>query len=255
MQPLETVHRFDDRVDDYARYRPGYPPGLVDWLYAHGLDATARVADIGAGTGISSRLFVTRGHPVCAVEPNARMRAAAQAASDGQAGFTSVDGRAEATTLPDAAFDLVSVAQAFHWFDREAVKREWRRILVRAGFVAVFWNARRVDESAFTRAYESLLERHAIDRSRVESLRPDDGAMAAWFGPGLVAQAVLDNPQHLDLASLSGRLLSSSTAPAAGHADRQPMLDELAALFADHAADGQVRLTLETHVHFGRLGT
>ena len=72
-----TTERFTSRVSDYIRFRPDYPPALIAWLHReHGIDAGWRVADIGAGTGISSKMFLQAGHAVTAVEPNAAMREA-----------------------------------------------------------------------------------------------------------------------------------------------------------------------------------
>ncbi len=253
MPPLETVRRFDDRVDDYVRFRPGYAPGLVDWLHAHGVDRAARVADIGAGTGISSRMFLDRGHAVVAVEPNAAMREAAQEVLGRHALFRCVDGSAEATTLDDACCDLVFAAQAFHWFDRAAARREWQRILATDGFVAIVQNTRRIAESPFASGYDELVRRYGRERGEIDARRPARADMPDWFGTGRVAYARLENPQRLDLASLRGRLLSSSTTPREGDPARAGMLAELERLFEAHAVDGTVGYMLDTEVHFGRL--
>ncbi|TGR73444.1 class I SAM-dependent methyltransferase, partial [Mesorhizobium sp. M1C.F.Ca.ET.189.01.1.1] len=122
MTASDSTERFSSRVADYVRYRPDYPAALLDWLHGPmGVSHQARVADIGAGTGISSRAFLASGHPLVAVEPNAAMRAAAeQWLAPQYPQFSAVDGRAEATGLADASIDLVSAAQAFHWFDTVA---------------------------------------------------------------------------------------------------------------------------------------
>ena len=254
---LASTTRFTDRVADYVRYRPDYPPALLRWLHAEcGVDASWKVADIGAGTGISSKLLLDAGHEVVAVEPNAAMREAAVAWLGGNERFAAVDGRAEATTLPDASVDLVSAAQAFHWFDQEAVKPEWRRILRRQGdgkpgLVAVYWNSRRLTGTAFLEGYERLLLDYGLDYSSVSERYGDDDHMRRWFGAGLRGMARFPHSQRLDFEALRGRLLSSSYAPRAGHPRHAPMLDALARLFDATAVDGHVDFEYDTRVFAG----
>lgn len=255
MQPNGPTERFSNRVADYVRYRPGYPPALLDWLHRDiGIPATTPVADIGAGTGISTRLFLDAGHPVIAVEPNAAMRAAAEhwlAASHPQ--LTFVAGTAEATTLADASVGLVSAAQAFHWFDTEALRPEWRRILRPGGMALVYWNSRLLDASPFLSAYEQLLLDYGTDYAAVAERYQDDATMRAWFGDGLRGQVQLPNTQYLDFDGLHGRLLSSSYAPPAGHPRHAPMLDALRGLFDTHAVDGRVAFEYRTRAFVGTL--
>ncbi|TQT88865.1 SAM-dependent methyltransferase, partial [Xanthomonas perforans] len=126
MATPSSAQRFNDRVAAYVRYRPSYPPQLLRWLHDElGVTPATAVADIGAGTGISSRLFLEAGHAVTAVEPNQAMRDAALQWLAEFPKFQAIDGTAEATGLADASVGLVSAAQAFHWFDMQAVHAEW----------------------------------------------------------------------------------------------------------------------------------
>jgi len=118
-----SKERFTNRVDDYVKYRPSYPPMVVDFVHEHGVSKSAEIADIGAGTGISTKLFLDAGHSVCAVEPNEAMRTACDRWLGRTAGYSSIAGNAEDTLLPDARVDLVVAAQAFHWFDIDLAKR------------------------------------------------------------------------------------------------------------------------------------
>lgn len=250
--PRDPTKRFDDRVDDYVRHRPGYPPVLLAHLRAGGwLPPHAVVADVGAGTGISSAMFLDAGCTVYAVEPNAPMRDAARAQLGSHAGFHAVDGRAEATTLADASVDLVAAAQAFHWFDADAARGEWRRILRADGVAAVFWNSRRLEGSAFLEGYERLLRTFGIDYDQVAERRQDDAAMRRWFGDGLLDFAEFPNLQLLDFDALRGRLLSSSYAPRPGHAKHEAMIDALRRLFDATARDGRVELVYRTRLFVG----
>lgn len=138
MPALHATERFSKRVADYVRYRPGYPSALLGWQQsALGLTRDWCVADVGAGTGISSKIFLDAGNRVVAVEPNAAMRSAAIAAFGANPRFHAVDGRADATGLPDGSADLVVCAQAFHWFEPNVARHEFRRILVLHGLAAI----------------------------------------------------------------------------------------------------------------------
>lgn len=252
MADLAPTTRFTDRVADYVRYRPDYPRALLDWLFAeHGVDRSWKVADIGAGTGISSKMFLDAGHEVVAVEPNAAMREAATAWLGGNTHFSAIDGSAEATGLGNASVDLVSAAQAFHWFDQQAVKLEWWRILRPGGLIAVYWNSRRLTGTPFLEGYERLLHDYGIDYSSVSERYGDDEHMRQWFGTGLRGMASFPHSQRLDHDALRGRLLSSSYAPRAGDAGHVPMLEALARLFAATAIDGYVDFDYDTRVFVG----
>jgi len=251
---LHSTERFSDRVADYARYRPDYPPVLLDWLRReHGVSADWDVADVGAGTGISSKLFLDAGHRVAAVEPNAAMRAAALEWLGGNPRFRAVAGSADATGLDDASVDLVSAAQAFHWFDPQAARREFRRILRPGRLVAVYWNTRRLAGTPFLEGYEALLQRHGTDYANVVERYADDDAMRAWFGNGWRGSARFAHAQWLDFDSLRGRLMSSSYVPKAGDPRQAPMLAELRELFERCQRDGRISFDYDTRIFVGTM--
>lgn len=254
MAAADPTQRFSTRVADYVRARPDYPRGMIEWLHATiGLAPTWTVADIGAGTGISTKLFLEAGNAVIAVEPNAPMRAAADAWCGSFSKFRSVAGRAEETGLASASVDLVAVAQAFHWFDEGAVRREWARILRPSGFAAVYWNTRRLTGSAFLEGYENLLRTFCPEYSAIADRHQDEGEMRAWFGSGFVAMKRLDHRQALDFEGLCGRLLSSSYVPQLGDPRHAPIIAALRQLFDRTAQGGVVRFDYDTEIYVGRV--
>ncbi|ATB35611.1 methyltransferase [Cystobacter fuscus] len=255
MTSPSSTERFTDRVADYVRFRPDYPAALVDFLHGPcAVAPTAPVADIGAGTGISTRMLLDAGHPVVAVEPNAAMRAAADAWLGGLPGYRSVAGTAEATTLESGSVGLVTAAQAFHWFDQDKTRQEFARVLAPGGQVALFWNSRLLEGSAFLRDYEALLRHYCPDYATVAERYPSDEEMATWFRGGLRHQARIPHSQRLDYEALRGRHLSSSFVPKEGHPIHAPMMEALRELFERDSEGGQVVFAYDTRIFVGTVG-
>lgn len=251
MTAAAPTQRFSDRVENYVRYRPGYPREIVVLLEnEHGLTVDSSVADLGSGTGISADLFLQAGCTVHAVEPNREMREAAERLLSHHAKFHSVAGSAEATTLPDQCVDFVIAAQAFHWFDALAVRKECDRLLKPGGWVVLIWNERQLDATPFLRAYENLLLKFSTDYATVRHENIDTGKLAQFF-VGPYVTHTFANAQHFDFDGLKGRLLSSSYAPAKGHPRHEPMLDGLRRIFDKHQQDGSVTFSYDTKVHAG----
>jgi SAM-dependent methyltransferase len=227
---------------------------MLDWLHREqGVAPAWKVADVGAGTGISSKLFLDAGHEVTAVEPNMAMREAAVAWLGGNPRFHAVDGTSDATTLPDASVELVMVAQAFHWFEPASTHREFARILRPGGLAAIFWNSRRLTGTPFLEGYEALLQRYGTDYTSVAERYADDDSMRAWFGAGWRGTARFEHKQLLDFDALRGRLMSSSYAPKPGHPQHEPMLAALRELFGRCQQDGHVSFDYDTRIIVGTL--
>ncbi|MDR3207627.1 MAG: class I SAM-dependent methyltransferase [Oscillospiraceae bacterium] len=252
MADIDSKRRFSDRVDNYVKYRPDYPAEALDRIAAFGgLGPGSAVADVGAGTGKLTRLLLERGWRVWAVEPNANMRAAAEQTLSGFPGFTPVAASAEETTLPDASVNLVTVAQAFHWFDRAACRAEFRRILKPGGGVALIWNQRGGD-SAFMQGYTQAVRRWCGDHPASHN-RVDDDACEAFFGGPYEKTRGPVWSQSFDFEGLWGRALSNSTTPLPGHPRHEPFKAALRELFAQYSEDGAVHYDYQTELVLGRL--
>jgi len=217
-----------------------------------GLNATTVAADIGSGTGIFARMILPCCARVYGVEPNEPMRSAGDRFLGGNQKFSSIAGTAEATGLADRSVDLVTVAQAFHWFDVTRCRREFARILRPSGSVALIWNERLTDATPFLTAYELLLKKHAIDYQQATSRNIDPAAVTAFYAPEGCALREFSNEQRFDYAGLKGRLLSSSYAPNVGHPGHAPMLGELESLFTRYAESGTVTFRYLTKLFVGR---
>ena len=250
----DPKERFSSRVELYRRYRPGYPEGLIEVLRRRcGLAASWDVADVGSGTGILAGLFLKNGNRVFGVEPNGPMRAAGEETLRGYRSFVSVEGSAENTTLRGESVDLISAGQAFHWFDRERAREEFRRVLRPGGWVALVWNDRRTEATPFLRDYEDLLRRHGTDYGKVDHKNVGRPALDAFFGPGAWTLDVVENRQEFGLDGLVGRLLSSSYVPAQGEPGCQAMLEEVERIYHEHARNGAVAFEYDCQVYAGRL--
>jgi SAM-dependent methyltransferase len=251
---LDPTQRFTSRVSDYAKYRPGYPPALLHALHERaGLSAGQKVADVGAGTGIFSRLLAEFGCDVFGVEPNAAMRDAAAASARGLARFHPVDGSAEKTTLPAESVDWVTAAQAFHWFDRPAFRAECVRILKPEGYVALVWNDRLLQGSPFLLGYEQLLHDFSLDYTKVRNKNIADTDLAKFFDPAEMDKVIVPSEQRFDFDGLRGRLCSSSYTPQPDHPKFSAMMASLRKLFDRTNVNGQVVMAYETVAYYGQL--
>jgi SAM-dependent methyltransferase len=249
----DAKQRFSNRVADYVRYRPGYPAEVLTLLRAECAVRSGHViADIGSGTGFLSECFLKNGSRVYGVEPNEAMRLAGEDYLASYDAFVSVNGSAEATTLDNASVDFVTAGQSFHWFEPNAARREFARILKPAGWIVIAWNDRQMD-TPFASAYEDLLVTYGTDYTRVRDSYPETPAIQKFFGTGDFSQRSLPNAQVLDWDGLAGRLRSSSYAPQPGHANYAPMMAALEKLFDANQQDGRVRMEYSTQVYFGRL--
>jgi SAM-dependent methyltransferase len=251
----DPTQRFTDRVEDYARHRPGYPPELLALLRGEcGLTEETTVADVGSGTGILASYFLDNGNRVIAVEPNDEMRGAGERLLAGRGRFESIRGTAEATTLQPGSVDLIVAGQAFHWFDPVPARREFARVLAPGGTVVLVWNDRRKHGGPFREAYEKLLQDYATDYNEVQHGRKGSlENVRGFFAPSPVSVATFANWQVLDYDGLLGRLRSSSYVPAEGRPGYREMIEELERVFGEHEDGGRVVMEYETQAYYGRL--
>ncbi|MFN2529344.1 MAG: class I SAM-dependent methyltransferase [Candidatus Baltobacteraceae bacterium] len=232
---LSPTTRFSERADDYAKYRPTYPQAAIDWiLQGIGMPHTLRVADIGAGTGISSWLFAERRAQVAAVDPNPQMLAKAKRHTR----IRFVAATAERTGLPARSFDLITCFQAFHWFKPELVMVEFRRILKARGRLAAAWNNRDY-EDPFTLEYSHLVESLGEEAIAVERGR-GMGPVVQTFEQGGFKNVERSEFRHfhrMDEAGFIGYARSASYLPRQGP-DYERMRAGLQAIYARHADPG-----------------
>lgn len=248
----DPKHRFTIRVHDYAKFRPDYPRAVVDVLRDEAdWSPGAVVADIGAGTGILSRLFIDAGNAVFAVEPNDAMRSAVEPCER----LCCVKGSAENTTLDAGSIDFIVAGQAFHWFDVDAARFEFQRILKPSGCVALIWNWRDPDGSDFQNDYETLLKSFSRDYEKVRTRATVEAQLPGFFGPRGFVERALVHGQSLDYDALLGRLSSSSFTVTEDDPEHPRMVEQLRTIFDRHAVEGRVTMRYDTRMYFGTLST
>jgi SAM-dependent methyltransferase len=245
--------RFTGLAENYAKYRPSYPPEAIDQIVQDcRVCQTSILADIGCGTGISSRLFAERGIQVIGIEPNAEMRAKAASirVSPGMPAPVYQEGTAEATGLGDRFADAVLAAQAFHWFLPEESLAEFQRILKQGGWAALLWNERD-ERDEMTKAYGDII-RMAPDTLAVELPR-------GLGGQPLLASPLFQNgrkllfyhEQSLDEDGLLGRAFSASYAPRTPEG-RAAWTEAIGKIFHQHQRWGKVKLKYETSLYLAQ---
>jgi len=250
----DPTKRFSDRVDNYVKYRPGYPDEVIAFLQKEcDLSSNSVIADIGSGTGIFTKLLLDKGYKVYAVEPNADMRQAAKEYLGVNENFIPTDGSAEATNLPSNRIDLIVCAQAFHWFNNEKTQSEFKRILTADGDAALIWNNRLADADDFSVAYESLLKQDSIDYNKVNHRNISDIDFKAFFRDGEYKAVKYPNVQVFDEEGFLGRAFSSSYVPAEGTASGEKFREILKDIFARYNKNGKVSFHYQTEIYLGKV--
>ncbi|MBZ0202527.1 MAG: class I SAM-dependent methyltransferase [Ignavibacteria bacterium] len=249
---LNSTTRFSDRVDNYIKYRPHYPIEVIDYLKSENiLRDDSIIADIGSGTGISTELFLRNGNTVYGVEPNKEMREAAERLLAGYGNFASITGTAEDSTLSSNSIDVITAGQAFHWFDAEKTKIEFRRILKTDGNIVLMWNVKKMGTNEFMNEYEKLLLKYCPEFPEVRHEKmSDDEVISMFFKYRL---KIFPNYQMLDLEGFKGRLLSSSYAPTETDPNFEPMLAGMKGIFVKFNENGKIKFEYDTKIYTGSL--
>ncbi len=251
---MDSTGKFTHKVSDYVKYRPSYPDGFIRYLFEEvGFSGDAAVADVGAGTGILTARLAEEVKTVYAIEPNRNMRMACMEACGRNCSFVTLEGTAEDTGLPDDSVDFVTVAQAFHWFDRHRSQQEFARILKPDGLVVLVWNTR-VPDAPVVLALDAACRRHCPDFTGFSG-----GEAASFerfvsiFRDGICEMRSFPNDQMLTREALVGSMLSSSYAPMKAEVSFDPFVKELESIFDRFAVNGHLFLPMRTLSYIGRV--
>ncbi len=251
---MKSTERFSDKVENYIKYRPGYPDELIDFLKRDiALTGTETIADIGSGTGKLSELLLKSGFDVIGVEPNEPMRLACEQLIGDDSNFQSIDGTAENTTLNENSVDVVVAAQSFHWFDIKQCLPEFNRILKTKRYpVLLIWNEREMKREGIMKEYNQLLTDYSIDYNAVNHHDLDAHTFNAFFSDGYEV-ASFEYKQPLNLEGFTGRYLSCSYALPQEDTRYVLAMDEIQRIFQKHEDNGEIVLVYNTTVYYGDI--
>jgi len=248
----DNTTRFSERVNNYTKYRPSYPPAIIGYMMnGFALTAESAAADIGSGTGIFTELLISKFARVYAVEPNEAMRIEAERRLGTNSAFVSADGSAEKTTLADASVDFITAAQAFHWFDFQKTKTEFKRILKKEGSVFLIWN-KRIPDTDFLAAYEKIISETIPEYKQVSHHNITPEIIHSFLGEGYRISEFA-TAQSFDFEGVMGRLSSSSYTPLPS-SDLYKLIEErLRESFDRFSENGRISFNYLTEVHSGKL--
>jgi SAM-dependent methyltransferase len=246
-QSMDSHSIFSNKAGDYAAARPGYPTALFVALAESYPPSNAVVADVGAGTGLLTQGLLNAAYQVIAVEPNAEMRHEADVRLGSHSGYRSVDGSAEATSLPAHLIDLITVAQAFHWFDVEHARAEFLRILKPSGKVALIANER-LPEDQFNRALEGVFKGIKNLTRTTSNL----GNAPQFFGASRFDKYSWPHKQRLDKNGLLSLVFSRSHMPDRGSAEGLQVVERVRELFDRFENGGMIVVRYQTIAMIGR---
>jgi ubiquinone/menaquinone biosynthesis C-methylase UbiE len=245
---LDPKKRFSSRVENYIKFRPSYPSEIVNFLKKKNiLRDDSVIADIGSGTGILSELFLKNGNTVYGIEPNADMRSAAENLLENYSNFITTDGSAENTKLKGKSINIITVGQAFHWFDIKKTQKEFKRILKEEGHVVLIWNNRKKSGNGFSTEYEKFILKYGKD---YKFTRKDEKDINNFFK---YEKKMFFNYQDFDFEGLKGRLLSTSYIPLEDNLEYEDMIKDLEKIFDKYQHDGIIRLEYNTEIYYGNL--
>lgn len=250
---LKNVDRFDNRADNYDKFRPGYPHALLEYLYTHNrLSKDSLVAELGAGTGILSLELAKWPSTLVAIEPNDQMREKAIKTLKTVKNCIIKDTTAEQTGLDTKSVDLIICAQSFHWFDANKVKREFKRILKDQGKAAIIWNIRSA-ETPFEKDYEAFILKFSIDYEEVKRRESRGNDLRNFFTENTMEYREFVYDTYLTFEQLFGRTLSYSYMPNENHELAPAMKNDLQNLFDKYAIKGIIGLSYKTKLFMGSV--
>lgn len=246
--------QFDRKGNSYKKYRPTYPEEVFAVLtFNQIITSESIVADIGSGTGIFTMQLQPWVQSVYAIEPNEDMRTKAESNFRTRTTIHSICATAENTTLPDQSVDCVTVAQAFHWFDRDVFKKECQRILKPNGHVVLIWNDR-------DKSYPVITENAAVNAAFCEAFQGfsngmnfEDTRQFDAFFTGSYQVFHFENSIDYDLESFVGRNLSSSFAPGIDDPNYALYIAALKELFLKYEANALLKYPYTVRCYIGQV--
>ena len=241
---------FLNKADNYNRFRPSYPDKAVELIISLSDKAKPVIADIGSGTGKLSRLLLNKGSEVYAVEPNIDMRKTAEGELSKNKEFYSIASTAENTGLKSDSVDIITVAEAYHWFDNETARLEFKRILRPGGYVILLWNEFEVD--AYVEEKDKFIEKYRKHPKQEKHISRDERA-DNLFGKDGYIKVSYDNSIKQNYESLLGGMLSTSYTFNQNDDNYVEFEKGLKSLFDKYSINGLLESKIHTVCYYGRI--
>ncbi|MFM9874232.1 MAG: class I SAM-dependent methyltransferase [Fimbriimonadaceae bacterium] len=245
------ISRFTGKAQAYASGRPIYPQKtLTELIESSGLSRSANVYDLGAGTGLFTELLLYHFHHVTLIEPNYEMASTASERLPKNR-ITIQNQHAESFVAAPNSIDIITAAQAFHWFDRTKANVHWKSMLKPSGFVALIWNER-TTESPFAKEISNLL--NEMTKRDPKNPPPQEGSDQEILN--FFSQAELKTTTHstpLTKQELINLVLSRSYAPNKADADYNSIVEKVQSIFQSHQVNQSVNLPYQTKLLIGQI--
>jgi len=249
---MNNTERFSDRVDNYQKFRPSYTDETINYIIGNfGLSKDSVIADIGSGTGIFTEKLLANFKFVYAVEPNQEMRIAAYKRLSSFKSYKSINGTSEVTTLNAKSLNGITVAQAFHWFNIEKTREEFRRVLKDEAFVFLIWN-NRISNTPFLRAYEEILVDKIPEYTVVNHKNISEDIIKSFLIRDY-SKVVFQNNQVFDLEGVLGRLSSSSYTPKENTKEYGIIKELIVKAFEQYSENGAISFNYNTEIYSGKI--
>ena len=246
---MNSTHVFSSKAEKYDRYRWSYAPEAIQAIFnTTGITAASTVADIGAGTGIMTREFVGKVGKIFAIEPNPEMRSLAAKNLGGFPSCQIVDGQAEATTLPNQSIDLIIAAQAVHWFDPPAARKEFRRIIRTEGWLALCRNFG--DDPELGKVLSEIYPPQTdTENQMIGNSQPKD----FYFSEGRYQKLAFPFSRRVNWEEFFGGLASASFAPEEGSSLYTSFESNARKVFKRFSTKNRIEIRGVTELYLGQI--
>lgn len=239
-------NEFSNKSEDYAKGRPSYPIEILNKLTELGIGKNSTIADVGAGTGLLTNMLCRLGGKVFAVEPNPQMINECKKYCSDNTNIEYICASAEKTYIKENSIDVITIAQAFHWFDKELCKVEFKRILKENGYVITIWNSLEEDNN-FEREYMNIIHQFEIKSTAGNLYFNPDKEKFQFFGQDFI-KIFYDNYQIVTLESLISNALSISYTPSKLDSEYTRFVRQLNNLFIKYQENGKVTFHYKTEI-------
>lgn len=237
---------FDNKIKEYAIGRPPYPADILTVMKELDINKQSTIADIGAGTGILTHMLGGLECDILAIEPNEHMLEECKVYCKDVTNIKMIKAPAEETSLMEHSVDVITIAQAFHWFDKKRCKKEFRRILKENGSVVILWNDMQIN-SPLAMEYATLLNNYKVKTTAaISNFDPDEEKLN--FFEQEYTKVYYDNRHTVTEDSFIGGALSLSYTPSKLDLKYNDFVAELKRLFSKYQHNGSVTFHYKTEV-------